>query len=458
VTAAAAVPADARGRHRQGRRPQRSGRRLVPVLFDLALAVVICALGFRYGAGFLQVHEARWVADVLDLVGVDSVSSSLERHVLVFRPDGEIILAEVTESCSSILSVLGLTALTAVVLRGRRQHAVAGLVVAVAALLALNHLRLVGSTLAGLVWGTPALVLFHDWVGTVWNLAATLGGFLLMVCITLPTAERAEQDVAGRHTARRPDSWARPGLGYRLDDDDVRAASRRFNLTGLMYRYVLPTRVARWMGARREAGRIDYRIGHLASDERAARVRALVADGLGAHAASLVAVATYDDDPTVLDALATSIAARQWEPVTNHRVAALRLWARGWLLQHPERDAVPESAREHVAAPERQTVPVPVPVPVPVAGPLSPLPSPAPVRLPLPPAPLPPAPLPPVPVPEPLPPLPPLVRVPEPAVGPDDDEPPTERLPRLPVRTDSPPPVPTQRRPRTPAPTTQDDR
>jgi exosortase/archaeosortase family protein len=428
VTAAAAVPADARGRHRQGRRPQRSGRRLVPVLFDLALAVVICALGFRYGAGFLQVHEARWVADVLDLVGVDSVSSSLERHVLVFRPDGEIILAEVTESCSSILSVLGLTALTAVVLRGRRQHAVAGLVVAVAALLALNHLRLVGSTLAGLVWGTPALVLFHDWVGTVWNLAATLGGFLLMVCITLPTAERAEQDVAGRHTARRPDSWARPGLGYRLDDDDVRAASRRFNLTGLMYRYVLPTRVARWMGARREAGRIDYRIGHLASDERAARVRALVADGLGAHAASLVAVATYDDDTTVLDALATSIAARQWEPVTNHRVAALRLWARGWLLQHPERDAVPESAREHVAAPERQTVPVPAPVPVPV------------------------------PVPEPLPPLPPLVRVPEPAVGPDDDEPPTERLPRLPVRTDSPPPVPTQRRPRTPAPTTQDDR
>jgi exosortase/archaeosortase family protein len=319
------------------------------VLLDLVLAVVICAVGFRYGAGFLQVHEARWVAEALNLVGVDSVSSSLERHVLVFRPGGEIILAEVTESCSSILSVLGLTALTAVVLRGRRQHAVAGLVVAVAALLALNDLRLVASTVAGLVWGTPALVLFHDWVGTVWNLAATLGGFLLMVCITLPTAERAEQDVAGRHTARRPDSWARPGLGYRPVEEDVPTASRRLNTTGLMYRYVLPKRVARWMGARREAGRIDYRIGHLPSVERAARVRSLAGDGLGAHAASLVAVATYDDDPTVLDALAESIAARQWEPVTDHRVAALRLWARGWLLQHPERDAVPEPVPEAVA-------------------------------------------------------------------------------------------------------------
>ncbi|TFV62174.1 exosortase/archaeosortase family protein [Geodermatophilus sp. DF01-2] len=350
ATAVAVAPLP-RGRHRY-RRPRRSGRRLVPVLLDLGLAVVICAVGFRYGAGFLQVHEARWVANVLMFLGVDSVSASLERHVLVFRPDGEIILAEVTESCSSILSVLGLTALTAVVLRGRRQHAVAGLVVAVAALLVLNHVRLAGSTVAGLVWGTPALVLFHDWVGTVWNLAATLGGFLLMVCITLPTAERAEQDVAGRHTARRPDSWARPGLGYRLADGDVRVVSRRVNLAGLMHRYVLPRRVSRWMGARREAGRIDYRIGHLPPVERAARVRALAGDGLGAHAASLVAVATYDDDPAVLDALAEAIAARQWEPVTNHRVGALRLWARGWLLQRSERDAAPGPA---VAAPEPAT-------------------------------------------------------------------------------------------------------
>ena len=41
----------------------------------------------------------------------------------------------------------------------------------------------------------------------------------------------------------------------------------------------------------------------------------------------------------VLDCLAAAIAARQWEPVTNHRVAALRLWARGWLLARgPQED------------------------------------------------------------------------------------------------------------------------
>ena len=77
MATAAVLPA-ARGRHRyrRGRRPVRSSRRLVPVLLDLLLAVVICAVGFEYGAGFLQVHEARWVANVLTLVGVDSVSET----------------------------------------------------------------------------------------------------------------------------------------------------------------------------------------------------------------------------------------------------------------------------------------------------------------------------------------------------------------------------------------------
>jgi exosortase/archaeosortase family protein len=322
------------GRYRSSRG---SARRRLPVLLDLLIAVGICLVGFRYGAELLQVHEARWVAMVLRLVGSDSVSGTVPGHILLFRADGEIINAEVTASCSSILAILGLTALTAVVLRGRRQHAVAGLVVAVAALFLLNHLRLVMSALAGLWWGDSALVLFHDWVGTVWNMAATLGGFLLMVYVTLPTAERAEQDVVGRHTARRPDDWARPGLGYRATDHGHRALRGR-TLTGLVHRYLLPPAASRWLAARREAGRIDYRIGHLPAVERAERVRALAADGLGVHTASLVAVATYDDDPYVLDCLAEAVAARQWEPVTGARVAALRLWARGWVLSRSGRD------------------------------------------------------------------------------------------------------------------------
>ena len=340
------------------RRPRAVTRRQVAVIADLLLAGLICVVGYRYGAAWLQVQEASWVVGVLHLLGVDSVSGVLPTRILIFRPDGELLNAVVTASCSSVLSVVGLTALTASVLRSRRWHALAGLLVAVVAVLAANHLRLLLSTVIGLQWGGGSLVLFHDWVGTLWNLAATLGGFLLMVCVTLPSRVRAEQDVAGRHTARRPSSWARPGLGYRLPEFDQAVPVQGRNVAGLVHRFLLPRRCSRWLGARREASRIDYRIGHLPVQDRAQRVRVLAADGLGAHTASLLAVATYEQDVVVLDALADAIAARQWEPVTNERVSSLRLWARGWLL----------SRSVHVAAAAPLPVPVPVPAPEPVAA------------------------------------------------------------------------------------------
>ncbi|GAB3317184.1 hypothetical protein GCM10027451_34830 [Geodermatophilus aquaeductus] len=357
------------------RRPWRgSTRRLLPVLLDLAVAAAICVLGFRYLSGPLQVLEAAGVARVLGWIAPGQASGVLPQHVLIFPDGGGIIDAVVTASCSSVLSVLGLTALTAVVLRSRKLHAVGGLVVAVGALLVLNHGRLLLSAWAGLQWGEGALVLFHDWVGTVWNLVATLGGFLLMVWVTLPALERAEQDVAGRHTARRPDSWARPGLGYRAPEgDEAQGRRRRTTVTGLLHRHVLPRRLSGWLAARREAARVDYRLGHLPPDRRADRIRELAADGLGAHSASLVAVATYETDPAVLDCLAECVAARQWEPVTDARVSALRLWARGWLLARPAVDR-DEAARTGTAP--QPTVPV-ARIAVPPAVPRSAEPPPA---------------------------------------------------------------------------------
>ncbi|WP_029431102.1 exosortase/archaeosortase family protein [Blastococcus sp. URHD0036] len=336
TTVVAPPPARRPGLIRRG-----SGRRLLPVAGDLVLAAAICLLGFRYLSQPMQELEARGLAQVMSWIYPGRASDVLPGHVLLFPEGGAVIDAVVTASCSSILSVLGLTALTAVVLRSRKLHALWGLVVAISALLVLNHLRLLLSALAGMWWGDAALVLFHDWVGTLWNLVATLAGFLLMVWLTLPSRERAEQDVDGRHTAQRPDSWARPGLGYRVVLEEPAAGTstrRRTTLTGLLHRYVFPGWLSRRLAARRESGRIDYRIGHLPTEARIARVRELVGDGLGAHTASLVAVATYDEDPLVLDCLALAIAARQWEPITSHRVASLRLWARGWLLARDPQD------------------------------------------------------------------------------------------------------------------------
>ena len=134
-----------------------------------------------------------------------------------------------------------------------------------------------------------------------------------------------------------------------------------------MHQYLLPRAVSRRLAARREAGRIDYRIGHLPREQRVTTVRALVADGLGAHIASLLAIATYEQDLDVLDALADAVAARQWEPVTSDRISAIRLWARGWLFS---RRLGAEAPGEDVAVVRAVGARPPVPAPVPRAAPI----------------------------------------------------------------------------------------
>src|SRR6202011_5005183 len=102
--------------------------------------------------------------------------------------------------------------------------------------------------------------------------------------------------------------------------------NHRRTLTGLAMRYLLPGSVRRALARRREARRIDYRIGHLSVDQRVGAVGDLAAPGLGVHTASLLAVATYETEDAVLDALAMAVVTRQWEPVASSAVGSLRLW------------------------------------------------------------------------------------------------------------------------------------
>jgi carbamoyl-phosphate synthase large subunit len=353
-------------------------RRRLSIAVELMVAVAVCFAGYYGAADWFRVHEAAWAVGVLHLAGVGDVSAVLPGHILIFHGPAAVMDGVVTTACSSILTVVGLTALTVTVLRNRRLHALLGWAVAGVAVVVANVVRLALSALAGVAWGSPALTLFHDWVGTIWTLASTLTGFLLMVHFSLPAAERAEQDVTGRHTARRPTGWARPGLGYRAQEMEEKSTVSRRSLTGYVYRHLLPSSVARGLAARREAARIDYRIGHEPPMERIATVQRLVEDGLGTHTASLLAVATYDEDVAVLDALAQAVAARQWEPVTNERIAALRLWARGWLFARrlggarqaavDSAGAASYSADQDTVQPRRMPSLPPVPVPRPRCG------------------------------------------------------------------------------------------
>jgi len=252
------------------------------------------------------------------LFGVGGVTAAVGDNLLIASPGHRPILAFISPSCSSLMGILALGTLAVAVLRGRRGHTVVAYVVSAVALFVLNLGRMAASCVAGLWFGRGALLLFHDWVGTVWNFVATLLGFLLLLYLTLPSADRAEQDRYGRHIARRPESWTHAGLGYRVPAVQRVRANRR-SWTGWLIRYFLPASTRRWLARRRESDRIDFRIGFLNVDQRRAAIAELSANGLEPQGASLMALAVFEEDASVLDALARAVFSHANDHVTSDR-------------------------------------------------------------------------------------------------------------------------------------------
>ena len=321
-------------------------RRRQLVLLEMIGAVAACVGGYVLFIDPVRHFEVNLTSKIIELMGIDRISGALGDSFVVFGPGMEPVVAEMTGSCSIWSSVLALAALAAVALRQRSQ-AFVGFLAAAAFVLFANQIRLLGSLLAGRYFAVDALVFFHDWIGAVLNFAYTLIGLLIMIGLTMYDAKRAEQDRAGRHTADRPAAWARPGLGHRvpLGPTDEEQHDSGLQIAAVVHRRILPKALSRRLAKRREQRRIDYRVGHETPARRAAIVRDLAAKGLGVHTATLLAVASYETDPLVLDALAGAVAARQWEPVAGADVIALRLWARAWLMRAPRQRTVAETGR-----------------------------------------------------------------------------------------------------------------
>ncbi|HWS35443.1 MAG TPA: ATP-grasp domain-containing protein [Actinoplanes sp.] len=320
-------------------------RRRRLVMLEMIGAVIFCVGGYLLYIDPVRRFEVRLASKIIDLLGVDRISGALGDGFVVFGPNLEPVVAEMTGSCSILSSVLALAALAAVALRQRPQAAL-GFLAASAFVMAANQVRLLGSLLAGRYLAVDALVFFHDWIGAVLNFAYTLIGLLIMIGLTMYDAERAEQDRTGRHTADRPAAWARPGLGHRVPvEPPADGDTPKLQIAAVIHRRILPKALSRKLAQRREQRRIDYRVGHESPARRAEIVRDLAAKGLGVHTATLLAVASYETDPLVLDALAGAIAQRQWEPVAGGDVLALRLWARAWLMRAPQERTAAETGR-----------------------------------------------------------------------------------------------------------------
>jgi exosortase/archaeosortase family protein len=161
-------------------------RRRVIVFSALGAALVLAFVGFYQLSGPLRDLEQRLVVSILHSGNRVSVVGD---HYFQVLPTGHrAFRAQLTPFCSSLVPVLALGAISAFVLSGPWRRRLLAFLGAAAIIIVCNVLRVGASVWIGLHVGARGLVLFHDWIGTVFGLAYTMLGFFFMLYLLLPKA------------------------------------------------------------------------------------------------------------------------------------------------------------------------------------------------------------------------------------------------------------------------------
>jgi exosortase/archaeosortase family protein len=172
------------------------------LLRPIAVVAVVLVAFALFNDAFRQ-GETAAAAGLLHALGVPvgAVQVRPGSSLAVYPDTSAPFLAIVTPSCSALASLLAVAFLAMFVPPRfrRRRFAAAGCALLVVA--AGNIARIAGSIAIGLASGTGSLVLFHDWVGSLFAFAYTLGGYILMLAILLP-ADRAPATAAARGESR----------------------------------------------------------------------------------------------------------------------------------------------------------------------------------------------------------------------------------------------------------------
>ena len=163
-------------------------RRRVEVFSALALGLALAFFGFYLLTGPIRDLEVMAVLALMAPMG-DRAAAVNGNVFQVLPPGHEAFRAELTPYCSSLIAVLALAAIALFVLHGPWPRRLFALSAAVTVVVCCNVLRVTGSLWMGYRFGDRALVLFHDWAGTLFALAYTMGGFFLMLFLLLPSAK-----------------------------------------------------------------------------------------------------------------------------------------------------------------------------------------------------------------------------------------------------------------------------
>jgi len=158
------------------------------VFWRIAAVIIVAGGGFVLLQRPARHAEAVASAGVLRIAGTERVQVAGASAVEVVPERGSPFRAIVTPSCSSISSLLALGCLGALV-KGRRGRNKA-LIAAIVTVAVGNIVRIAASLAVGIVAGRASLVLFHDWVGSMFGFAYTLGGYLLLLYLLLPRSPK----------------------------------------------------------------------------------------------------------------------------------------------------------------------------------------------------------------------------------------------------------------------------
>jgi exosortase/archaeosortase family protein len=179
-------------------RSQTAAALIPPIAVVVAVVVV-----FAYFIEPMRRFEAATASSLLHLLGVAPKSVQLRANAsLAVYPHGRsAFLAVVTPYCSSLSSLLAIMGLAIFTPRRQQRGRIPALACALVCIAAGNVARIAASVVMGLLAGASSLVLFHDWVGSMFAFAYTLGGYLLMLALLLRAPQTSGRAEAGIHAA-----------------------------------------------------------------------------------------------------------------------------------------------------------------------------------------------------------------------------------------------------------------
>ena len=174
-----------RGRQtRLGPSPSRNALRVAAFTALVGAVFVAGQAPFRH-------WEALAVAALVRAVGFHGVLSVEGSQILLSSGSGQLFWVDITPSCSSLGPALSLALIVTIMSAGNpaSDRVLAGMA-GIASIVVGNVVRIGLSVVVGLLAGRVSLVLFHDWVGSTFGFAYTIGGFLIILSLLLRRRRR----------------------------------------------------------------------------------------------------------------------------------------------------------------------------------------------------------------------------------------------------------------------------